>query len=76
MVVPSMPMPNQAAQPEHIIRVERLTRSFGDLKAVNDVTLDVRRGETIGLLGPCVVLISIGLAGTAAGVIVLNRATD
>ncbi len=39
-------------QPEHIIRVEHLARSFGDLQAVDDVTFDVRRGETFGLLGP------------------------
>ena len=33
------------------IRVERLTRRFGDFTAVNDVTFDVRAGEIFGFLG-------------------------
>jgi len=36
----------------HIIRVHQLTKSFGSLTAVSDVTFDVQRGETFGLLGP------------------------
>ena len=34
------------------IEVERLTKRFGQLVAVNEVTLDVRDGEIFGLLGP------------------------
>jgi ABC-2 type transport system ATP-binding protein len=37
---------------EPIIRTERLSRSFGALVAVRDVSLDVRRGEIFGILGP------------------------
>jgi ABC-2 type transport system ATP-binding protein len=35
-----------------IIRTEHLSRRFGDLVAVRDVTLEVRRGEIFGVLGP------------------------
>jgi linearmycin/streptolysin S transport system ATP-binding protein len=34
------------------IRVDRLKKSFGDVVAVDDVTFEVRPGETFGLLGP------------------------
>lgn len=34
------------------IRVESLSRRFGDFTAVRDVTFDVHRGEIFGLLGP------------------------
>ena len=35
-----------------IIRVQHLVRTFGTLTAVNDVTFDVRKGETFPFLGP------------------------
>src|SRR6185369_1986643 len=35
-----------------IIRTEGLSRRFGDLIAVKDVSLSVRRGEIFGVLGP------------------------
>jgi ABC-2 type transport system ATP-binding protein len=34
------------------VRVDHLRKSFGDLVAVDDVTFEVRPGETFGLLGP------------------------
>ncbi len=34
------------------IRIEHLTKAFGDYKAVNDVSLTVRPGEIFGFLGP------------------------
>ncbi|MBI3670639.1 MAG: ATP-binding cassette domain-containing protein [Acidobacteria bacterium] len=34
------------------IEVERLTKKFGDLVAVNQISFDVREGEVFGLLGP------------------------
>jgi ABC-2 type transport system ATP-binding protein len=37
---------------EVIVRTEHLSRRFGDLVAVKDVTLEVRRGEIFGVLGP------------------------
>lgn len=35
-----------------IIKIENLVKKFGDLVAVNNVTLDVNEGEIFGLLGP------------------------
>jgi len=34
------------------VRIEHLTKRFGDFVAVDDVTLDVQRGEIFGFLGP------------------------
>lgn len=36
----------------HIIVAEHLSRSFGSLVAVEDVSLEVRKGEIFGVLGP------------------------
>ena len=35
-----------------LARLEHVTRRFGDVTAVNDVTLDIPPGEMLGLLGP------------------------
>lgn len=37
---------------EIILRTERLTKKFGELVAVNDVNLKVRRGTTHAIIGP------------------------
>ncbi|MFX1592955.1 MAG: ABC transporter ATP-binding protein [Promethearchaeota archaeon] len=37
---------------EVVIKLENLTKNFGDLIAVNNINLEVHRGETIGLVGP------------------------
>jgi lipopolysaccharide export system ATP-binding protein len=34
------------------LRAENLVRYYGKFRVVNDVTIDVRRGEIVGLLGP------------------------
>jgi ABC-2 type transport system ATP-binding protein len=39
-------------QAEYIVETDRLSRRFGDLVAVRDVSLRVRRGEIFGILGP------------------------
>ena len=36
----------------HAIQIDKLTRHFGNLKAVDGVTLTVERGEVFGVLGP------------------------
>jgi ABC-2 type transport system ATP-binding protein len=37
---------------EHAIEVETLTKRYGDLLAVNDVSFSVRKGEVFAFLGP------------------------
>ncbi len=37
---------------EHAIVVERLTKDYGDLRAVNDVSFTVKQGEVFAFLGP------------------------
>ncbi len=41
-----------ASSPEPIIHTEHLSRRFGHLVAVRDVSLDVHKGEIFGVLGP------------------------
>jgi ABC-2 type transport system ATP-binding protein len=40
------------SSPSAILSVERLAKSFGDLKAVDGVSFEVAAGEIVGLLGP------------------------
>ena len=35
-----------------MIKIENLSKSFGDFKAVNNINLHVKKGEIFGLLGP------------------------
>jgi ABC-2 type transport system ATP-binding protein len=37
---------------EKLLQVDSISRSFGDLQAVKDLTLQVRGGEIFGLMGP------------------------
>jgi len=37
---------------EYAIEVEKLTKRYGDLLAVNDISFNVRKGEVFALLGP------------------------
>ena len=37
---------------ETVIEAQNLTKQFGDFKATDDVTFEVKRGEIYGLLGP------------------------
>jgi ABC-type multidrug transport system ATPase subunit len=37
---------------EAVLRVEHVTRKFGEFTALDDVSLEVRRGSVYGLLGP------------------------
>jgi ABC-2 type transport system ATP-binding protein len=64
---------------ETIVRTEHLSRSFGALQAVRDVSLEVHRGEIFGVLGPngagksttirmlCGILDPSGGSGTVVG---------
>ena len=69
-----------------IVHTEHLSRRFGDLVAVRDVSLDVRRGEIFGVLGPngagksttirmlCGILDPSGGSGTVVGFDVAREA--
>ncbi|MHA2603163.1 MAG: ATP-binding cassette domain-containing protein, partial [Candidatus Thorarchaeota archaeon SMTZ1-83] len=37
---------------EHAIKIESLTKRFGDIMAVDDLSLEIGWGELFGLLGP------------------------
>jgi ABC-2 type transport system ATP-binding protein len=64
----------------HAVSLEDVSRSFGPLRALNGVTLQVRRGEIYGLLGPngagktTLIRLICGLLGADAGTVtVLGR---
>src|SRR5690348_17770599 len=56
-----------------MIEIAHLTRRFGDLTAVDDLTLTVQEGEVVGLLGPngagktTTVRMLVGLIGMTSG---------
>src|SRR5688500_11526199 len=35
-----------------VIRIENVSKSFGELKAVNDLSITINEGEYVALLGP------------------------
>jgi ABC-2 type transport system ATP-binding protein len=39
-------------QDDHLLEIDGLTKQYGDLKAVDDVTLSIEPGEIFALLGP------------------------
>jgi len=39
-------------KPEYAIEVEKLTKRYGDLLAVNEISFNVKKGEVFALLGP------------------------
>jgi ABC-type Fe3+/spermidine/putrescine transport system ATPase subunit len=45
-------LPAVAGEREPFLRLEALTKRFGELAAVSDLTLDLARGEILALLGP------------------------
>lgn len=46
------PIPTQESTDSELLRTENLTRRFGSLVAVNDVTLSIPRGEFHSIIGP------------------------
>ena len=47
-----MTCPAMTKEAEHAIDVEKLTKRYGDLLAVNDISFTVRKGEVFAFLGP------------------------
>ncbi len=45
-------MPDRARDPDLVIAVEGLTKSYGSFAAVGGIDFEVRRGEVLALLGP------------------------
>jgi len=35
-----------------LVTIEHLTKAFGNFRAVDDLSFEVNRGETVGLVGP------------------------
>jgi len=48
-VIPKKPIIDKS---EVVIKLENITKKFGNLTAVNNINLEVYRGEIIGLVGP------------------------
>ena len=41
-----------SSEEKEVIQVKNLTKYFKDLKAVDSLSLEIRKGEVFGLLGP------------------------
>lgn len=37
---------------DHMIKIESLNKSFGKIKALDNLNLDIKRGELLGIIGP------------------------
>lgn len=44
----------QSHQGESVIQIHNLTKVFGDFKAVDNISLEVKKGEIFGFLGAMV----------------------
>ena len=43
---------NRTVSEDVVLKVEGISRAFGGLKAVEDVSFEVRKGEVLGIIGP------------------------
>ncbi len=43
---------SETKKPDHVLVIEHLTKKFGSFTAVDDISLNVSRGEIFGFLGP------------------------
>ena len=70
------------------VKVQNLTRTFGDFTAVDNIDLEVKRGEVFGFLGPngagksttirmlCGLLLPTGGKGTVGGFDIITRSEE
>src|SRR5690606_30901185 len=49
---PMSPHRDEEPPGEHVVRIQKLEKSFGSRKVVSGIDLHVERGECLGLLGP------------------------
>ncbi len=72
-MLPENASPNAARRP--IVSISNLSKSYGDFRALDNINLDIRRGEIFALLGPNgagkTTLISIvcGIVNASSGVV-------
>jgi ABC-2 type transport system ATP-binding protein len=72
-LLPENASPNAARRP--IVSISNLSKSYGDFRALDNINLDIRRGEIFALLGPNgagkTTLISIvcGIVNASSGVV-------
>src|SRR5690554_729580 len=78
---PAAPSATRAAANAPLLRAEALSRRFGGVQAVRDVSFDVEAGEVVGLIGPngsgkstCVNLLSGTIAPTGGRVLMAGAA--
>ena len=63
---------------ENIIEIKNLVKKFGDFTAVNDISINIRKGEIFGLLGPngagksTTINMILGLLSPTSGKIMVN----
>ncbi|GGB32119.1 ABC transporter ATP-binding protein [Roseibium aquae] len=48
----SLPEPRPASERELLLRVDNVSLSFGGVKAITDISFDIRKGEVRAIIGP------------------------
>jgi spermidine/putrescine transport system ATP-binding protein len=52
VIVPEAASPTVVPRGGHEVRIENITRAFGEIRAVDDVSLEIPAGEFLSILGP------------------------